>query len=74
MYIIELLYKLFQKEQRLKQQAVPQKDFVEGDVSYELCEHVFLPIDSTKEILACSKCGFIVKASELKKNKNFFMR
>ena len=26
----------------------------------EDCEHVFLPVDSTGEILACSKCGLLL--------------
>lgn len=30
------------------------------------CEHMFMPIDSTGEILACSKCGEVKKRSELK--------
>lgn len=29
------------------------------------CEHIFMPIDSTGEILACSKCGELKKRSEL---------
>lgn len=35
------------------------------------CEHIFMPIDSTGEILACSKCGVLKKRSELK-GKNIF--
>lgn len=43
----------------------------------EICEHIFVPVDSTKEILACSKCGLMVKKSDLEKNKNggnFFVK
>ena len=25
------------------------------------CQHNFMPIDSTGEVLACTKCGFVVK-------------
>lgn len=37
----------------------------------ENCEHVFLPIDSTGETLACSKCGLVVKRKDLK-DENIF--
>ena len=30
------------------------------------CEHLFLPVDSTGLVLACSKCGEIKKKEELK--------
>lgn len=36
------------------------------------CEHIFMPIDSSGEILACSKCGLIKKKSELPPT-NFFL-
>ncbi|MFI3300094.1 MAG: hypothetical protein R3Y28_01615 [Candidatus Gastranaerophilales bacterium] len=40
------------------------------------CEHLFMPVDSTKEHLACSKCGLIVHKDNLKKynifKKKFF--
>lgn len=74
MYIIEVLYKLFKKEQKLKQEALYKKESTSEEVSYESCEHTFLPIDSTKEVLACSKCGLVVKTQDLKSDKNFFMR
>ncbi len=35
------------------------------------CEHIFMPIDSTGEILACSKCGELIRKDKLKK-KNIF--
>ncbi|MEI8128969.1 MAG: hypothetical protein WCG95_05065 [bacterium] len=40
---------------------------------YESCEHLFMPIDSTAEILSCTKCGTLIRRSELK-NKNFFVK
>ena len=36
------------------------------------CEPIFMPIDSSGEILACSKCGLIKKKSELPPS-NFFL-
>ena len=59
MYIVELIANLIKnKNKRNYKDNTLQND-------YEDCEHIFLPIDSTGETLACSKCGFIVKVSEL---------
>jgi hypothetical protein len=36
-----------------------------------------VPIDSTKQILACSKCGLVVKREDIPKmpnNGNFFIK
>lgn len=57
MYIIELFVKLkndfkagkfFRKEKNITEEV-------------EVCEHLFVPIDSTGNVLACSKCGEIYK-------------
>ena len=37
----------------------------------ENCEHTFLPIDSTGEVLACIKCGIICHKKDLKKKNPF---
>ena len=48
--------------------------FAQDDIeNFEECDHVFLPVDSTGEILACSKCGLVVKREELK-DVNIFKR
>lgn len=70
MYLIELVVKLFnhkKKEKIINFETPPE------DTSEELCEHVFLPIDSSGEILACSKCGMIVEKKNLK-DINIFKR
>lgn len=57
MYIIELFVKLKEdfKMGKFKKQ-------VKNDVQeLEKCSHLFVPIDSTGKILACSKCGEIYK-------------
>ncbi len=54
MYILELIYKLLAKKQKQKQ----DNDFEED---YKNCDHTFLPVDSTKKVLACIKCGEIKK-------------
>lgn len=57
MYIIELFIKL--KEDF---KAGKFKKHNKANISeVEKCEHLFVPIDSTGRILACSKCGEIYK-------------
>lgn len=59
MYILELFVKWLNKRQT--KEITPQKpDFKEVDEALT-CEHKFMPIDSTGEVLACIKCGFVVK-------------
>ncbi|MBQ7286855.1 MAG: hypothetical protein IJW73_03750 [Candidatus Gastranaerophilales bacterium] len=59
MYIIELFFKIKNdlKKKKFKKQAV-------NGLEIEKCDHLFIPIDSTKKILACSKCGAIHKVEE----------
>ena len=33
----------------------------------EICEHVYLPVDSTKEVLACTKCGKLIRRKDIQK-------
>lgn len=69
MYIIELIIKkLLPKREKTTYNPVSENET--GD--YENCEHVFMPLDSTNEVLSCTKCGTLAKRSELK-NKNFFI-
>lgn len=79
MYLIEILVKYFKKdkfsevldEYDEKNALNPLEEIpeVEND---QICEHIFMPIDSTGEVLACSKCGLVVHKKDLKL-KNFFM-
>lgn len=63
MYIIELIYKLLTKRKKKKTLVdVEEKEYVK-------CEHLFLPLDSTKKYLACTKCGLVIKKED---EKNFF--
>lgn len=57
MYIIELFLKIKNdiKEGKFKKTAAPPKN------ETEKCSHLFIPIDSSGRILACSKCGEIYK-------------
>ncbi len=62
MYIIELFFKLKEDFKNGKFQKKPKKI----EETEEKCSHLFVPIDSTGRVLACSKCGMIYK---LKKNE-----
>lgn len=65
MYIIELITKLILK--RKKRSIIPAEEN-----TIEKCSHIFLPVDSSGDFLACNKCGFLI---ENKKSKtNFFKK
>lgn len=79
MYFIELLVKYLKKDRLMeildehdKKTAINPLEEIPEEENYENCEHIFMPIDSTGEILACSKCGLVVNKKDLK-YKNFFM-
>ena len=63
MYFIEKIKK--------KEQSVITPEFGDNYVLEDVitCHHHFLPIDSTGNIFACSKCGFVVKKDRLRKKK-----
>jgi len=82
MYIIELFVKWINKNKR-GNSANPNNLYEEGVVynedgekvyedidDAETCSHNFMPIDSVGEVLACTKCGFVIK----KRNKNPFIK
>ena len=83
MYIFEAVLKYLKKDkfkeildEHDRQRSEHLLDYIplEEDVETEEdlnCEHIFMPIDSTGEILACSKCGDLKRKDELK-NVNFF--
>ena len=73
MYIVEVFIKWLNKNKRGKS-ANPTKGYREGVFTNQegdavnapqdealTCEHNFMPVDSTGEVLACTKCGFVVK-------------
>jgi len=79
MYILELLVKYFKKdrftevlEEHDKATALNPLEEIPEVENDENCEHIFMPIDSTGEVLACSLCGLVVNKKDLK-HKNFFM-
>ncbi|MBE7706492.1 MAG: hypothetical protein E7Z91_04540 [Cyanobacteria bacterium SIG30] len=72
MYIFELFAKL--KKDFGNKTGIFSKKSVSIQKEVEKCSHVFVPIDSTEKILACSKCGLIIHKEKLDKfkNPNFF--
>ena len=75
MYLFELITKYINgKKYRKELDFDPfAKDEEDLEFNSEECEHVFLPIDSTGETLACSKCGLVVNREDLK-DVNIFKR
>ena len=61
MYIIEFIIKKFKEKK--------QSPEVHDDKEEFRCNHVFMPIDSTGEYLACKYCGVLIKKDDLKKYK-----
>ena len=59
MYIIETFVRWLNKRQ-CKEVKAEKPDFKEVDEALT-CEHNFMPVDSTGTVLACTKCGFVVK-------------
>ena len=74
MYIIELFIKWINKNKR-REKANPDNTLKEGlhynqdgEIIKEpveddtiTCKHNFMPVDSTGLVLACTKCGFVIK-------------
>ena len=79
MYIIELLVKYFKKDRFMevlddydeKRALNPLEEIPEVEKDDFLCEHLFMPLDSTGNVLACTKCGLVVNKNDLN-FKNFF--
>lgn len=80
MYFIELLVKYLKKDRVIeildehdKKNALnPLEEIPPEKEEDEFCDHIFMPVDSTGQTLACSKCGLVVNKKDLR-YKNFFM-
>ncbi len=62
MYIFELISTIINKIKNPEKKI--EKDFSD---EYQNCEHTFVPVDSTKKVLACIKCGLVKKVKDLNK-------
>ena len=69
MYFIEKLIKIYLKCSKKKNPPIVAAEFNDNYVLEDVvtCHHNFLPVDSTGNILACSKCGFVIKKDMLNK-------
>ena len=68
MYIIEKLIRLYFKFKNKGDKPYnPQNEVSEELEDVLTCNHNFMPIDSTGNILACSKCGYVVAKDSVSK-------
>jgi len=58
MYFIEKILRVFYNKHKTKIEYKP--------LEINECEHIFLPLDSSGEYLACSKCGKVIKNNNIK--------
>ncbi len=66
MYIIEKLIKLYLTLTKKEERTIAFQENPDEIEDFVTCQHNFMPIDSTGEILACSKCGYVIKKSKKK--------
>ena len=68
MYILEKCIKLYLNITKKNPVPIvlPETEEVELE-DIVTCKHNFMPIDSTGKILACSKCGYVIRKDKLKK-------
>lgn len=70
MYIIEKIIKTYLKlTKKDKTYALPTNEDISELEDVITCNHNFMPIDSTGEVLACSLCGYLIKKDDLKNRK-----
>ena len=68
MYIIEILIKIF-KGKKYKKLIPEYTQTIDGNLIEDPddCEHLFMPLDESKEYFACKNCGIVVSKEKLKK-------
>lgn len=72
MYLFELITRYIMGKKYKKDPSFDP--FAQDNIeNFDSCEHIFLPIDSSGEVLACSKCGLVVNKKDLK-DVNIFKR
>ncbi len=71
MYIIEKIIRIFSKLKKRENNIIIPNEENEPELEDILtCKHTFLPVDSTGEVLACTKCGYLVTKDRLKINRD----
>ena len=73
MYFIDLIFKKLLKNIDERQEFEDRTpSFQQEESDDETCEeHVFLPVDSTGEVLACVNCGLVIHKKDLHKQNPF---
>jgi len=74
MFFIEFFVKFFSNK---KLPPVNLKMYDDGEEPLEdinTCDHVFLPVDSTKRVYACSKCGYVITKKDFDDKRNIFKK
>lgn len=73
MYLFELIVKWINPNKKYKSKR-KFDPFAQDDIeNSNECKHIFLPVDSSEEILACTKCGLVVNKKDLK-DENIFKK
>ena len=69
MYIFEFLIKYLKNKPKFKYKSYdPMENIPNGlEEDSQNCEHLFMPLDSSKENFACKYCGLIVNKKNLNK-------
>ncbi len=72
MYIFELIAQLFKRQKNISKNSFdPLTQEPEDINNEEECNHLFLPLDSSKRLFACKYCGIIMPREKLK-DRNIF--
>ena len=62
MYIFEIIIKKIKNFRKKNKISYMPSSVNRDEEAYKDCEnHIYLPIDSSKEYLACKNCGHIIK-------------
>ena len=64
LYIVELFIKWLNKNKRgdsANPDGVYRESFKPEEDEAINCKHIFMPVDSTGNVLACTKCGYVIK-------------
>lgn len=64
LYIVELFIKWLNKNKRgdsANPDGVYRESFKQEEDEAINCKHNFMPVDSTGNVLACTKCGYVIK-------------
>ncbi len=71
MYFIEKIIKLYFKIRKLSSNTTEMQNADDNEIEDVVtCKHNFMPVDSTGQVFACSKCGYVISKKRLNKKEN----